>query len=201
MNGLTSPNIQKSISVRVQLFFSQNFSSSFYLFICCTSCGIFVPGLEIKPTSPAVKVRSLNHWTTRKVPFLLLKTPDTCTFKEPRHVTFAFFDCLDLFPREVLLVRERSSKPHKEQAQCHSLDYHHPKMMLGLFPSQMYLTSKLEIQFYISNVCALSLSLFFFSTLRHHYLMAQASQFFQSKSSSLLNIPLTQPKQGLFLQM
>ena len=42
-----------------------------YFFIfwpCCVACGILVPRPEIKPQAPAVKVRSLNHWTAREVP-------------------------------------------------------------------------------------------------------------------------------------
>ena len=31
------------------------------------ACGILVPGLGIEPAPPAVKTRSLNHWTIREV--------------------------------------------------------------------------------------------------------------------------------------
>ena len=34
--------------------------------------GILVPRPRIKPTPPAVEVQSLNHWTTREVPNVLL---------------------------------------------------------------------------------------------------------------------------------
>jgi len=33
-----------------------------------SACEISVPQPEIKPVSPALGVRSLNHWTTREVP-------------------------------------------------------------------------------------------------------------------------------------
>ena len=45
-------------------------SSPFFLFLFwprCTACGIFVPQPGIKPGPPAVKARSLNHWTAREV--------------------------------------------------------------------------------------------------------------------------------------
>ena len=37
------------------------------------SCGMrdLVPGPGMEPGPPALEVRSLNHWTTREVPYLL----------------------------------------------------------------------------------------------------------------------------------
>ena len=37
-------------------------------FFGCLACRILVSPRGIKPTSPAVEVQSLNHWTTREVP-------------------------------------------------------------------------------------------------------------------------------------
>ena len=50
------------------------------LFVCLflvfwphhAACGILVPLPRIEPAPPAVKVRSLNHWTTREIPRFLL---------------------------------------------------------------------------------------------------------------------------------
>ena len=35
---------------------------------CCAECGILVPQPGIKPVPPALKMQSLNHWTSRGVP-------------------------------------------------------------------------------------------------------------------------------------
>ena len=40
----------------------------------CTSCQILAPQQGIEPESPALEIASLNHWTTRKFPQMLLKT-------------------------------------------------------------------------------------------------------------------------------
>ena len=40
---------------------------------CTRACGIFVPSPGIEPTFPCIARWILNHWTTRKVPGLLLK--------------------------------------------------------------------------------------------------------------------------------
>ena len=37
-----------------------------------TACGILVPQPGIEPTPPAVEVQSVNHWTTREVPFIVI---------------------------------------------------------------------------------------------------------------------------------
>ena len=37
---------------------------------CCAACGILVPRPGIEPVHLAVEARSLNHWTTRKLPKL-----------------------------------------------------------------------------------------------------------------------------------
>ena len=33
------------------------------------ACGILVPGPGIEPVPPTVEAQSLNHWTTREVPY------------------------------------------------------------------------------------------------------------------------------------
>ena len=45
----------------------------FFFLLHCTACGILVPqpGI-IKPMSFALEAWSLNHWTTREVPFLVV---------------------------------------------------------------------------------------------------------------------------------
>ena len=53
------------------------------LFVCLflvfwphhAACGILVPLPGIEPVPPAVKVWSLNHWTTREIPHFLLCVP------------------------------------------------------------------------------------------------------------------------------
>ena len=41
----------------------------YFLFgCCCIACGFLVPWLGFKPVPSALKVQSLNHWTTGKVP-------------------------------------------------------------------------------------------------------------------------------------
>ena len=39
-----------------------------------TACGILVSWLRIEPMSPALKVQSVNHWTTRDVPSFYFKS-------------------------------------------------------------------------------------------------------------------------------
>ena len=36
------------------------------------ACGILVPGPGIEPTAPALAVQSLNHWSTRDIPHILM---------------------------------------------------------------------------------------------------------------------------------
>ena len=43
-----------------------------FFLVAPLACGILVPQRGIKPTPPAVEARSLNHWTTRETPRLLL---------------------------------------------------------------------------------------------------------------------------------
>ena len=40
----------------------------FLIWLCCTACGILVPQPGIQPTSPALELWTLKHWTTREVP-------------------------------------------------------------------------------------------------------------------------------------
>ena len=40
----------------------------FIFWPCCVVCGILVPQPGIKPVPPALKMQSLNHWTSREVP-------------------------------------------------------------------------------------------------------------------------------------
>ena len=47
---------------------SQFFCFLFLGHALCAACGILVPRPGVKPASPAVEARSLNHWTTREVP-------------------------------------------------------------------------------------------------------------------------------------
>ena len=42
----------------------------FVLFFDHVACGILVPQPGIEPMLPAMKVQSLNHWTTREVPLV-----------------------------------------------------------------------------------------------------------------------------------
>ena len=37
---------------------------------CPVACGILVPQPGIEPASPALEVRSPNHWTAKEVPLL-----------------------------------------------------------------------------------------------------------------------------------
>ena len=41
-------------------------------------CGILVSRPGIEPLAPAVEVQSLNHWTAREVPAVLLKLTKHC---------------------------------------------------------------------------------------------------------------------------
>ena len=52
------------------LYYFLSFFLSFFIWPCDTACGILVPRAGIKPTAPALEVRSLNHWTAREVPIL-----------------------------------------------------------------------------------------------------------------------------------
>ena len=56
-------------------FFKKIFSSFilFYFRPCHAACGILVPWAGITPRPPAVKARSLNHWTAREFPCPFLK--------------------------------------------------------------------------------------------------------------------------------
>ena len=50
--------------------YSKNFFSTklFIFWPCCTACEILVPQPWIEPVTPALKVSSLNHWTTGEAP-------------------------------------------------------------------------------------------------------------------------------------
>ena len=54
--------------------------SFFFFFLtwpCHLACGILVPNLGSNPrTAPALEARSLNHWTSREVPVLLISFQD-----------------------------------------------------------------------------------------------------------------------------
>ena len=43
----------------------------FNFWLHCMACRILVPRPGIEPTPPAVEAWSLNHWTTREVPYLV----------------------------------------------------------------------------------------------------------------------------------
>ena len=45
---------------------------NFFFWPCPTACGILLPWPGIEPTTPAVEAQSLNHWTAREVPKLLI---------------------------------------------------------------------------------------------------------------------------------
>ena len=51
------------------LYHSQNthFPYFFFFWLHHTACGILVPHLGIKPTTPVVEAQSFNHWTTKEV--------------------------------------------------------------------------------------------------------------------------------------
>ena len=51
-------------------FFSYTTLDICLLIFGCTACRILVPRPGIKPTPPALKAWSLDHWTTREVPTL-----------------------------------------------------------------------------------------------------------------------------------
>ena len=40
--------------------------TSFLFWLCHVACGIIVPQLWMELMSPALKVKSLSHWTSRK---------------------------------------------------------------------------------------------------------------------------------------
>ena len=44
----------------------------FFFLVAPLACGILIPQGGIKLTPPAVEAQSLNHWTTREAPRLLL---------------------------------------------------------------------------------------------------------------------------------
>ena len=54
------------------LFFKKNpfMYLFFYFWLHHAACGILIPRPGTEPMPPAVEVRSLNHWTTREVPWL-----------------------------------------------------------------------------------------------------------------------------------
>ena len=80
--GLISPDINNvSLQPTYRRSGGQVFCHClFYLFYfiiifrrpCHGACGILVPQTGIEPVPPAMEVRSPNHWTTGKVPFLLV---------------------------------------------------------------------------------------------------------------------------------
>ena len=43
-----------------------------FLFFGCDACGILVPWPGMKPTPPALEVQSLNHWSARQVPRVVI---------------------------------------------------------------------------------------------------------------------------------
>ena len=79
--GLTWPHV----TVTTSLFFFLDFVFCWFVFSfwpCGPACRTLVPWPGIEPSSPALKVQSLNHWTTREVPLITsLKTlsPKTVT--------------------------------------------------------------------------------------------------------------------------
>ena len=60
--------------------YSIDFPFFFFFFLtwpCHLACGILVPNLGSNPrTAPALEARSLNHWTSREVPVLLISFQD-----------------------------------------------------------------------------------------------------------------------------
>ena len=51
----------------------------FFFFFGRTACGILVPRPGIEPAPPAVEAQSLNRWTTREFPALILMgVPQPC---------------------------------------------------------------------------------------------------------------------------
>ena len=63
----------------------------FFFWPCCIACGILVSQPRIESESPAMETLSLNHWTTRDVPWPLfpraLPWHETyCSEANPRHV-------------------------------------------------------------------------------------------------------------------
>ena len=44
----------------------------FHFWPCSAACAILVPQPGIKPTPPALEVKSFNHWTTREVLYVKL---------------------------------------------------------------------------------------------------------------------------------
>ena len=48
------------------------------------ACGILVPQPGVRPGPPALEVWSLNHWTTREVPDLIVFNSLICTMRCPK---------------------------------------------------------------------------------------------------------------------
>lgn len=65
--------------------FLKDISSIIYLFLIflamhCQTCGILLPWSRIQPRPSAVKLRSPNHWTTRKFPSIIFMIQFTHLF-------------------------------------------------------------------------------------------------------------------------
>ena len=51
-----------------------NFFNLFFIFWPrCAACAVLVPQPGIKPVTPAVETQSINHWTTREIPWFPFK--------------------------------------------------------------------------------------------------------------------------------
>ena len=56
------------VHVILELVFCESVHLFIYFWTCCAACGILVAQPGIEPMLPALEVRTLNHWITRKVP-------------------------------------------------------------------------------------------------------------------------------------
>ena len=45
---------------------------------CSAACRILIPRLGIEPSPPALEAWSLNHWTAREIPQLVLLEAEAC---------------------------------------------------------------------------------------------------------------------------
>ena len=84
------------------LSFSQtlgkNWSILFFLWPHHAACGILVPPSGIKPESPAVEIRSPNHWTSRDVSISTSLITIPISFKRSFFLGSSSFFSPSLFP-------------------------------------------------------------------------------------------------------
>ena len=84
----------------------------FYFWLHHAACGILIPRPGIEPMPPAVEVRSLNHWTTREVPWLPVFTckPRPYSQHALSPVPALFFSPWHLAPFDILSSKGLTQK-------------------------------------------------------------------------------------------